>query len=334
MVSRRKRRSKWCQGCDVGIVSGVPFKYSFPGVFSGRTSFLVKYQATRRHYCPLWILLVLTATSCSKRELLPKGDKIRRDKIRLALIQGVPEKWDPDANIEVFLKNADEAGKNDADILITPECWLDGYASVDKNSSVDRLRTIAQDLATSPYLKKVAEKAKQHEMFICFGFTSLENGRIYNAVGFWDPKGERIGVYHKTHLQKHDLQYSFGAELPVWPTPWGPVGIMICADRRWPETVRSLRLQGAKLILNPTYGFWNDLNRAMMRTRAYENQCFIAFTHPNQGLVTNPKGDVQAELAAKAPTVLFCDLDLSEAKDDNHLRDRRPELYQVITKKN
>ncbi|HEO71434.1 MAG TPA: carbon-nitrogen hydrolase family protein, partial [Candidatus Hydrogenedentes bacterium] len=155
-------------------------------------------------------------------------------------------------------------------------------------------------------------------------------GKIYNAAGLWDSLGRRVGVYHKTHLQHHDLQYAPGADLPVWPSPWGPLGIMICADRRWPETARVLRLRGAKLILNPTYGFHGGLNTAMMRTRAYENQCFIAFTHPEESLVTGPKGDIEAHAFGK-PGVLICDIDLARAKDDNHIADRRPELYGPIS---
>jgi N-carbamoylputrescine amidase len=172
-------------------------------------------------------------------------------------------------------------------------------------------------------------------MSICFGFTSLEDGSAYNAAGLWDAEGKLTGVYHKTHLQTHDLQYAPGRGLPVWSTDWGKVGIMICADRRWPETARTLRLQGARLILNPTYGFHNDLNEAMMRTRAYENQCFIAFAHPEQSLVTDPRGRVIGKESGTAeagvPRILICDIDLAEAKDDNHLRDRRPEIYREIT---
>jgi predicted amidohydrolase len=127
-------------------------------------------------------------------------------------------------------------------------------------------------------------------------------------------------------LQTHDLQYSTGMELSPFPTPWGPVGIMICADRRWPETARALRLRGAKLILNPTYGMHHYANEWWMRTRAYENQCFIAFAHPQLGLVLNPDGGIQAK-QADTPGVLLCDIDLREATEDNHLQDRRPDLY-------
>jgi predicted amidohydrolase len=240
-----------------------------------------------------------------------------------------------DANLKVFLAGVGMAVEQKAELLVTPECWLDGYASLDKQSTPERLREIAQDLDTSPYLAEVAQAAKKHGLVICFGFTSLENGHVYNAAGLWDGQGNRVGVYHKTHLQEHDLQYAPGQGLPVWPTPWGKVGMMICADRRWPETVRTLRLKGARLILNPTLGMRNDLNEAMMRTRSYENQCFIAFAHAKQSMVTAPDGRVlakadAAEVESSQPRVLICDIDLSHATADNHLRDRRPEIYQAI----
>jgi predicted amidohydrolase len=254
----------------------------------------------------------------------------KRNKARLALMQTVPVKWDLEHNFDLFLKMLEIASKNDADIFVTPECWLDGYAAPDKDSTPEKLREIAQPLDGSAYLDRVAEKARKRAMHICFGFSSIENGKLYNASGLWNDKGERIGVYHKTHLQTHDLQYEFGEKLPVWNTPWGPMGIMICADRRWPETARTLRLQGARLILNPSYGMHHEANEWWMRTRGYENQCFIAFAHPNVGFVVDPKGNVTAK-RDENPGVLIADVDLSRATDDNHLRDRRPELYRAIT---
>ncbi|MCC6697049.1 MAG: carbon-nitrogen hydrolase family protein [Candidatus Hydrogenedentes bacterium] len=251
--------------------------------------------------------------------------------VRLALMHGVPVKWDVEANFKVFLTCLGQASAEKADIFITPECWLDGYAAPDKESTPERLRTIAQDLESSEYLKQVAKEARERSMMICFGFSSIEDGKLFNAAGLWDKEGKLLGVYHKTHLQRHDLQYSFGEGIPVWSSQFGTLGMMICADRRWPETVRTLRLEGAKLILNPTYGFHGDMNTAIMRTRSFENQCFIAFTHPEESLVTGPKGQVLAQWTGDTPGIQICDIDLAAAKDDNHLRDRRPELYGVIS---
>ncbi len=283
--------------------------------------------------CVLSGLILAGTCGRSAAEQPAPGD---RNTLRLALMRAVPEKWNLEKNYRMFETTVALAVEKKADVLITPECWLDGYASAAIDSTPEKIRTIAQPLNRSDYLNGVGRLAKQHGMFICFGFTSLEEGRAYNASGLWSDHGTLIGVYHKTHLQAHDLQYAPGKSLPVWSTPWGRVGMMICADRRWPETVRTLRLKGARLILNPTYGFFNDLNEAMMRTRSYENQCFIAFTHPKQSLVTDPRGKVVAkqdglEREADVPRILVCDVDLSQAKDDNHLKDRRPEIYSPIT---
>lgn len=253
-----------------------------------------------------------------------------RSRVRLALMREVPVKWDLDKNFGVFLKRLDEAPG--ADVFITPECWLDGYAAADKGSTPERLRETAQSLEGSPYLDRVAEEARKRNMYLCFGFTSLEDGHIYNSAGLWDRQGKLLGVYHKTHLQTHDLQFSPGADLPVWQTDFGATGVMICADRRWPETARTLRLKGARILLNPTYGMHHLANEWWMRTRGFENQCFIAFAHPETSFVVTPKGELAAK-ASDAPGVLLCDIDPTAAREDNHLADRRPDLYGIISEK-
>jgi len=270
-------------------------------------------------------------SSKAAREAIPADEAdASRHHARLALMQSVPVKWDLEKNFATFLSMLDSVAEDKPDIFITPECWLDGYAAPDRSSTVDKLRGIAQPLASSRYLQRVSEEARQRSMYICFGFTSLERGKIYNAAGLWNDRGRLLGVYRKTHLQKHDLQYDRGKSLPTFASPWGPLGIMICADRRWPETARTLRLKGARLILNPTYGMHHEKNEWWMRTRGYENQCFIAFTHPEVGFVVDPMGDLAGKRDGP-PGVLVVDVDLQKAKEDNHLRDRRPELYRVIT---
>ena len=272
--------------------------------------------------------LILWSASLSAMEL--------ENEVRLALLRAVPEKWNLEKNFSVFEEAVVKAAESKARLFITPECWLDGYASPDPDSSIERLLTISQDLESSPYLESVAKLAKKHHMWICFGFTSLENGQAHNAAGLWNDEGQLIGVYHKTHLQRHDLQYAAGMDLPVFESPWGKLGILICADRRWPESSRVLRLKGARMILNPTYGFWNDLNEAMIRTRSYENELYFAFTHPQQSLVTGTKGEIIAN--EKGPDdgsweVLITDLDLGFVDDHGHMADRRPDIYKSLSEK-
>lgn len=259
----------------------------------------------------------------------PEREAMEKGTVRIAQMRTVPVKWDLESNFDIFLKYLAEADEADAEIFVTPEGWLDGYAAPDKASTPERILGVAQDLDTSPYIQRVAQEAKQRQMWICFGFTSLENGKAYNAAGLWNDRGELVGVYHKTHIQTHDVQYATGMSLPVFSSPWGPLGIMICADRRWPETARTLRLKGAKLILNPTYGFRGDFNTAMLRTRGYENQCYVAFTHPAESLLVDPGGGVVHRDENDGITI--ADIDLTKAEDNNHLRDRRPDIYGAIT---
>ena len=250
--------------------------------------------------------------------------------LRLGLFQQTPVKWDLKANLAAFLDGVETAATKGVELLVSPECFLDGYAASDPASTRAKLAAVAQDVARSPHLIRVAEAAGKRRMSIVFGFTREDGRAIYNSAALWDARGQLTGIYHKTHLQTHDTQFDRGEALPVFESPWGPLGIMICADRRWPETARVLRLQGAGLILCPSYGMRHEANEWWMRTRAYENDCFVAFAHPSVGFVADPAGNLAGKLSNSPGGVLAIDLDLSKADKHAHLDDRRPELYGLI----
>ncbi|MCP5113515.1 MAG: carbon-nitrogen hydrolase family protein, partial [bacterium] len=204
------------------------------------------------------------------------------------------------------------------------------YAAAAKDWTPEKFAAIAQDVDSSPYIRRVRELAEKHSTGILFGFTEVKGGKYYNCALMVDRNGAIVGHYHKTHLQKHDLRFAPGEDLPVFDTPWGKTGVLVCADRRWPETARAVRLKGARLTLIPSYGMWHLDNEWWMRTRSYENENFLAFVHPRVAFVTDPKGKVVAKLQSNVPGMLVVDVDLSEVTEDRHLKDRRPDLYQSI----
>ncbi|MCY2954456.1 MAG: carbon-nitrogen hydrolase family protein [Planctomycetota bacterium] len=261
----------------------------------------------------------------------PTPGPANKGMLRLGTYRHVPAKWDLKGNFDAFLKALDETAAKRVELLVTPECHLDGYAAADSGSSRAKLFSIAQEVGKSEYLERIAQEARQRRISIVCGFTQKDGQKLYDAAGLWDSQGQLTGVYHKTHIQTHDKQFDPGQSLPVFKSPWGPLGIMICADRRWPETARVLRLQGARLILCPSYGMRHEANEWWMRTRAYENDCFIAFAHPSVGFVVNPAGNLVAKLdGGGKEEVLAVDIDLSKADVHGHLDDRRPELYGII----
>jgi predicted amidohydrolase len=255
------------------------------------------------------------------------------DLVRVALVKVMPAKFAVEKNWAALEHVVRQHASARADVFISPEGFLDGYASTEESCDRARLAQVAEALKDGPHVRKARDLARKLGSYFLFCFTEKRGRKLFNAAALIGRKGEVVGVYHKTHLQKHDLKYDPGQALPVFATDFGKVGIIICADRRWPETVRTLRLKGAQLILNPTYGMHDDLNKAMMRTRSYESNVFICFAHPLQALITNPHGAVEAELVSSRPDVLVHDIDLSLANRAGHLEDRRPDLYKGLEEK-
>ncbi len=244
---------------------------------------------------------------------------------------GEPIKWGLEANWTTFEKLFMENVGKEIDLVVTPESFLDGYTVGAKDWTQQKFAAVAQDVETSPYILRVRELAEKYKTGILFGFTEMKDGKYYNCALMVNHDGKIIGHYHKTHLQGSDLRYSAGQSLPVFDMPWGKTGVLICADRRWPETARVVRLRGAGLTLIPSYGMWHLDNEWWMRTRSYENENFVAFVHPNVAFVSDPDGKILAKLQSNVPSMLVVDVDLSKVKDKLHILDRRPELYEEIS---
>ena len=132
--------------------------------------------------------------------------------------------------------------------------------------------------------------------------------------------------------------------MPVEITPWGPVGLAICYDMRFPELLRTLALAGAVLILvpaqwpTPRIEAWLILARA----RAIENELFIAACNrvgddgetdfSGHSCVVNPWGHALVE-GDDQERLLIAQVDLREVRKARRYltvyEDRRPDAYHV-----
>jgi predicted amidohydrolase len=250
-------------------------------------------------------------------------------------VKVVPQKGQLDSNHRVLMEVlAEIARQPNVDVVVTPEGFLDGYVSTDESVSGSDMKKFAIDLKTSPAVQASSQWARDNHCWLILGCTRLENACVYNTAAIINRQGTLVGAYDKLHLQTHDLKYTPGSHLNVYNSDFGVFGVMICADRRWPETVRTLALKGAQVIFNPTYGMHNDLNLAMMRTRAYESELFIVFTHPKQALITNPEGEVVLNDEDPSRRYVLSTIDLSmvparRTSPSGHLKDLRRDVYSV-----
>lgn len=258
-------------------------------------------------------------------------------RITIGQIRAIPVKGGLDANHRTLLDLLAAAKPGMFDVIVTPECFLDGYWANQPQVTQTDMARCAIDPVTDARIQQIAAEARRLRAWLVLGCTRRDGDHLFNSALLLDRRGTLAGSYDKTHCQTHDRKFTPGRHLSVFHGDFGPFGILICADRRWPETVRSLALQGARVIFNPTYGMACNLNLAMMRTRAYESEVFIAFTHPRQSLITGPDGVVYCNEHAdthgdETPMIARTMIDLAavdraRASASAHLDGRRPELY-------
>jgi beta-ureidopropionase len=250
-------------------------------------------------------------------------------KIRIGQIKVEPVKGALEANHSTLIGLLDEMKGDRLDVVITPECFLDGYVASDPAVSTAELRRFAIDVRTSHYAQEVAQWARTNGVWVVYGCSRLAVGGVFNSAVVYDRAGQIALIYDKLHLTDDDLKFAPGQALTTCEADFGKFGVMICADRRWPETARTLALQGAQIVFNPTFGFRGDLNTCMMRTRSYENEMFIAFTHPCEALITDPAGAVICQETAAAVRFVSTGIELTQAPTFSHLSYRRPDVYQM-----
>ncbi len=285
---------------------------------------------SRRQFLKAASLTSLAATGALADD--NQTPKTTVSRIRIGQIKVYPVKGDMRANHDKLLEvlTAIEE-RHKVDVLITPEGFLDGYVSTEKSVTKKDMAEYAIDPHKSHYVKAVSDWAGRNKAWLIYGCTRKAADGIFNTALILNRQGLLVGAYDKLHLQTHDYKYDPGRHLNVYDSDFGKFGVMICADRRWPETVRTLALKGARIILNPTYGMHGELNLCMMRTRSYENGIYIAFTHPGQSLITGPRGNIVCNNEDAKLTFTVTEVDLSDSLLDKsgHLRDRRVDVYKL-----
>jgi predicted amidohydrolase len=255
-----------------------------------------------------------------------------RSRLRLGAVAVQPARCDKDGNIALAERHVAAAAARGAELVVLPEGFLEGYVVNEPEMTAARFWALAEPL-DGPYVARFRALARRHGVWLLACFAEREGDAVYNTALLLAADGAVAGRYRKTHVQSGGdwRYYAPGDSLPVFATPWGPVGVMICYDRQFPEVPRALMRQGARLILNPSWGMFGDLNEAMMRTRAHENGVFVLFAHVRGALLLDPQGTVAARSLPGEP-LLVHDADLAAADalraGRGHLTDHlRPELY-------
>jgi predicted amidohydrolase len=176
-----------------------------------------------------------------------KSEEGGRLKVKIGLGQLLVEGGEPERNLERAEKMAGEAAAKGCQILLLPECLDLGWCH--PTAKVESLPI------PGPYSDRICALALKHKMYICAGLTERDGERVYNTAIFVDPEGKVLVKYRKINelTVVHDI-YSIGQTLGVVETPFGIIGINICADNYGDslEIGHVLGRMGAQLILSPS----------------------------------------------------------------------------------
>jgi predicted amidohydrolase len=213
-------------------------------------------------------------------------------------VGGVVLKWlrtDKEANYARAEKLITEAARGGAQLVCTTECFLDGYAIKDKTIPLDQYRALGEPIPDGTYFRRLSELADRLDIYLVAGMLEADGDERFNTAVFIDPAGKFLGKYRKHKLEHELVRNTPGTETPVFQTPFGQIGIMICADRRDRDLVKRLSQDGTRFLICPSGGmFGSKTNDPIVQARSKENGLPILFVHPAEFLVTDSGGEIRA----------------------------------------
>ena len=154
-----------------------------------------------------------------------------------------------------------------------------------------------------------------------------------------DKNGEIIGIQKMVHIAQAEQFYEQDYYTPsnegfkVFDTKYGKIGIVVCFDRHYPESIRTEAFMGADLILIPTVNTKAEPSEMFeweLRVQAFHNSVSIAMCNRvgNEGemnfsgesIAVNPNGEVLKK-AGEQEEIIYVDINLSDSKK---IRENKP----------
>jgi predicted amidohydrolase len=261
--------------------------------------------------------------------------------MKAAFYQYDPVFGKKDENLQKVLSALQDA---DTDLLVLPEFFATGYQFISKKE-VEELSEQIPGGQTTEFLSELSRRKK---FYIVAGIAEKDRDRFFNSAVLTGPDG-LIGVYRKTHLFFEEKLYFTPGNtgFKVWNTKTGRIGVMICFDWIFPESMRTLALMGADIVAHPSNLILPYCPEAMP-FRCLENKVF-AVTANRVGEEKRKEGQIlkfigqseivspEAKVLVRAPeneeALMVAEFDPEAARDkslnsmNNIFEDRRPEMY-------
>ena len=266
-----------------------------------------------------------------------------------------------------------QARTHGCDLVVFPELALTTFFPrwfVDDITEADHWYETSMP---SPETQPLFDEARRLSIGFSLGYAELTpDGHRFNTQILVEKDGSVVAKYHKVHIPGHEHnepdrpfqhaeRYYFEPSMEgfgVWKAFDARIGMMICNDRRWPESYRVMGLQGVELILcgyntpihyvpDPSQDILQGFHNALvMQSGAYQNGSWVVGVAKGgneegveslgQSMIVAPSGQIVAQALTTDDELIVarCDMDWC-ARYTGTLFDfekyRRPEVYGRIT---
>lgn len=278
--------------------------------------------------------------------------------IKIAATQ-MPCTWNRQATLDKADHLVREATQKGANIILLQELFETPYfCQLQKFQYME----LATPLKENPAVEHFKKLAKELDVVLPISFFERAGNTQFNSIAIIDADGEILGVYRKTHIPDglpyaEKFYFTPGdTGFKVWNTKYGRIGVGICWDQWFPETARSLALQGAEILFFPTaIGSEPTLEkdsrihwRNTMAGHAAANMMPVVasnrigretdedseMTFYGSSFIADNHGEIVEQADDCTETVLVHEFDLDELARERRewgiFRDRRPEMYKTI----
>ncbi|WP_067666218.1 carbon-nitrogen hydrolase family protein [Nocardia miyunensis] len=260
---------------------------------------------------------------------------------------------DLERGLDKALGLIDAAVRDGVDLLVFPDAALGGYIGDLRSPSPDDLPP-----ALDPNGPQIAALiAAAGPVTVCIGYAEAAGDLRYNTAICLCGDGV-LGTHRKVHQPAGEhLAYAAGDTFGAFDTPVGRLGMLIDYDKTFPESARSLALDGATVIAALSAWPASVTDRAARLpadrqsrlfdlydcARAAENQVFVVSSNQTgvqgelrflgQAKVVGPGGDTLATTRSKgglAVATVDVEAEIARARRVlDHLAERRADTYLI-----
>jgi nitrilase len=202
---------------------------------------------------------------------------------RVAAVQAAPVFLDRDATIDKIGTLTKEAAAAGARLVAFPEGFVPTYPDWvwRTNPWADGewyARWIDQCVdVPGPACAALGDIARENEVHLAVPVNERDGGTVYNTLLYFGPDGALLGKHRKlvaTGGERLVWGMGDGSTLPVFDTPFGRLGGLICWENYMPLARAAMYEQGVDILLAPTWDN-SDVWVASMRHIAKEGRCYV-----------------------------------------------------------